>query len=619
MSKLAGSALSRDKVKAFEAQAAGRHLNGCRRVLADQAARYLDFLAAAAEGLGRGRPDRSGVSRLGRGHGEAVVTASAPGDIGVRLDAVARYLAGEPLLIDPDRAAELLARAQDLSARLKAADDRLVIGLVGGTGVGKSTLINALAGQEISRSTALRPTTDRLVLYRHQDNDFSLDPDEETRTHQSANLARVSLADFPDFDSIEPAHRAALARHFPRLDLLLWVVDPTKYADLAFFDWLQAAPQARANSVFIFNKVDEYQARYRDQAPEIASEAAGDFRRKLAEYARWTDPEILTLSALNAGRGEDGWTVTGFSRLRERIEALTEKKLRLAVKELNLAAMTSGLVEDVRSAAWLDRTRLGLEKLDRCLDQGRRDAETLAVSEGRRLETILARDWRSGLAAEARGRAPWPLDFFLFLWDGLLDIFRRKTARDPGVLPDPDLTSLIKRLWAWRSEAAGVFGPQTTPPGRALAARLEASDAPEEAAAEGAAILVEEGLGRSKALSRRFRWRVRHHVLPLLILIYPFLPLAAAWWAGRAEGGVTTGIEFSAGWRELLSLAEAVLGLYLLETLYFTYRLNRAASTGLREMARAWPARLTEPGRSPDSGSGGGVPGRTRRGNLRFG
>ena len=46
---------------------------------------------------------------------------------------------------------------------------RLTVGLLGGTGVGKSTLLNAIAGRTISRSGDRRPTTDRIVCYRHRD------------------------------------------------------------------------------------------------------------------------------------------------------------------------------------------------------------------------------------------------------------------------------------------------------------------------------------------------------------------------------------------------------------------------------------------------------------------
>ena len=118
------------------------------------------------------------------------------------------------ILVGEETAAGLKQRGADLLERIKAADDRLAIGLVGGTGVGKSTLINALAGKTISRATDLRPTTNRLVLYRHQDNNYTVDSSEIVQEHAVEVLERISVVDFPDFDSIEPEHQAVLAPSF---------------------------------------------------------------------------------------------------------------------------------------------------------------------------------------------------------------------------------------------------------------------------------------------------------------------------------------------------------------------------------------------------------------------
>ena len=64
--------------------------------------------------------------------------------------------------------ARLTALVDDLQTALASVDGRLVMGLLGGTGVGKSTLISALAGQPISKASVVRPTTNRPLIYRHE-------------------------------------------------------------------------------------------------------------------------------------------------------------------------------------------------------------------------------------------------------------------------------------------------------------------------------------------------------------------------------------------------------------------------------------------------------------------
>src|SRR4051794_33018421 len=64
----------------------------------------------------------------------------------------------------------LLARLEPLRARVEAP---LVVATFGGTGVGKSSLVNALVGQEVTVSGRQRPTTTQPIILAHPQTDLS--------------------------------------------------------------------------------------------------------------------------------------------------------------------------------------------------------------------------------------------------------------------------------------------------------------------------------------------------------------------------------------------------------------------------------------------------------------
>jgi|GEM_PF-2463224 len=503
------------------------------------------------------------------------------------------------ILFAKEQAERLMERAAELKRLFRAADDRLCLGLVGGTGVGKSTLINALAGEEISPSSEVRPTTDRLVLYRHRDNSFSLAEDEQVRLHQAGPLKRIALADFPDFDSIEPGHRRTLARHFPKLDLLLWVVDPGKYADLAFFDWLALAPQARVNCVFIFNKIDEYRSRYGPESAAVLNEVIGDFENKLQKHAGLDRPMILPLSAQQAFDSRDhAGQNSGFAALIGLIDDLKEKKRRLAVKELNLAARTRALVLEIGAEADLEKAATGLERLNEHLGRGRRIFTELVDVESRRVIARQRRAWVAGLSAGARDRAPWPLNFFLFIWDRLAGLFSRRPDHEEGhELPQPSLIGLSRRMSTWRTEALHSVGSVETALSHNLAQKMGDLPAPESSVEAAGQALAAQGLKRTHEFTRGHRWWLRHHILPFLVLAYPYLPLAAAWLWPHISGQpreTAPAVQLVLSWRDVWPLLLTVVGLYLLEAVYFAFSLNRKAGRVLTGLGREWQALLLQ-------------------------
>ena len=105
------------------------------------------------------------------------------------------------------------------------------------------------------------------------------------------------LLDLPDHDSTEVAHRLEVDRLVGLVDVLVWVLDPQKYADAAIHD-RYLRPLARHGDVMVvvLNQVDRL-------AATDVPDAVADVRRLLADDGL-PDVPVLAVSA-TAGTGLD--------------------------------------------------------------------------------------------------------------------------------------------------------------------------------------------------------------------------------------------------------------------------------------------------------------------------
>ena len=246
-----------------------------------------------------------------RGATPAVATSPFARSVASLKDAIS-YGEGrvpETVLLD---AAETLER---LSQRRELSTEHTVIGFFGATGSGKSTLFNAIAGQNIALSAPTRPTTSTVqaAIWEAEGSEELLDwlgidkrvypqtqalaaEGEATEGNEASGNNKVAggvaapnavtepapglfnrirravggrgemrtrtggliLLDMPDFDSVTTTNRDLAARMMRYVDVLVWVVDPQKYADAVIHrDFMVPLAASGAQALCVLNQADK--------------------------------------------------------------------------------------------------------------------------------------------------------------------------------------------------------------------------------------------------------------------------------------------------------------------------------------------------------------------------
>jgi hypothetical protein len=155
----------------------------------------------------------------------------------------------------------LLARIDTLRVRL---DAPLVVATLGGTGTGKSTLVNALVGADVSSAGRERPTTRLPTLVCRPGLRLAMlgiDPDSVVVIERDAPVLRdLVLLDCPDPDTTEDeavrgTNLARLRELLPHCDVLLVTTTQQKYRSARVAEELASAA-AGARLVFVQTHAD---------------------------------------------------------------------------------------------------------------------------------------------------------------------------------------------------------------------------------------------------------------------------------------------------------------------------------------------------------------------------
>ena len=165
---------------------------------------------------------------------------------------------------------DLAAAAFHLS---RSPNDRPIVALIGGTGTGKSTLVNRLLGAELTVASFKRtftagpiaigaaPPPMGFASLPHVAADTVPARGQSDRltivTHDHPLLASHTIVDTPDIDGELPEHHLLAERMFRWSDKIVFLVTPEKYQMTELQPYYRLAGRYGMQLLFVMNKVDD--------------------------------------------------------------------------------------------------------------------------------------------------------------------------------------------------------------------------------------------------------------------------------------------------------------------------------------------------------------------------
>ena len=300
------------------------------------------------------------MSRLVEG-ARRVFGRQGGGGVADQVMALEDFIVAATARLDEEHLGPARRTAERAQQRLRLSSEHTVVALAGATGSGKSSLFNKLTDLELAGVGVKRPTTSWALACawgpegaseilewigipeRHQVSRMSL----LDASPEDTKLQGLVLVDLPDHDSTEVAHHLEVDRLVQYADLLVWVLDPQKYADAAIHDrYLKPLASHGDVMLVVLNQID--------RIPESARQSTlEDLRRVLAEDGL-ADVPVLATSAVTAD-GIDELKRTLVKRIREKASATQRLSLDVTAAASRLAdvnglAPAPGVTPESRAA-----------------------------------------------------------------------------------------------------------------------------------------------------------------------------------------------------------------------------------------------------------------------------
>ncbi len=182
------------------------------------------------------------------------------------------------------------------------------VGLIGGKEVGKTALVNALAGKNLSTPTSFGRGTETAIAYAHSSHLPALQqlltreaPDQfQVVAHDLPELKHQVLLDLPDIDSRYENHVNLTRKMLRHMLFPIWIQSIEKYADQQPQKLLAAVAQGNdpANFLFALNKSDQL-----DRSSH--EDLRADYARRIARVLELPQPpRVFLISAIHPDRFE---------------------------------------------------------------------------------------------------------------------------------------------------------------------------------------------------------------------------------------------------------------------------------------------------------------------------